>query len=137
MLLTGNYSSNLQRPMAYVSHFYNFLLLLLLLTFILVPLLARIPYINRITPESTSFLSDYESGFHSSTFDLSGNLSDSETRTGLDPAAKREIDEIRGQHPSMGFDEARAMYLKRKMERNGVGEDGLPRDPKLVVFGGR
>lgn len=32
------------------------------------------------------------------------------------------------------FDEARRMYVEQTFERNGVGKDGMPRDPKAFVF---
>jgi len=34
----------------------------------------------------------------------------------------------------MGFDEARRVYMERMLEREGIGRDGRPRDPKFVSF---
>ncbi|KAL5351820.1 hypothetical protein ACLOAV_003681 [Pseudogymnoascus australis] len=85
----------------------------------------------------TTFLSDAESGLSSSTFDLSGNISSLDSRAGLDDGAKKEIRDImRGgwfRRP-VGFDEARRVYMERMLEREGIGRDGRPRDPKFVSF---
>jgi len=84
-----------------------------------------------------SFAADAEAGFSSSTFDLSANISSSDSRSGLDDAAKAEIRDImRGgwfRRP-MGFDEARRVYMERMLEREGIGRDGRPMDPKFVSF---
>jgi len=34
----------------------------------------------------------------------------------------------------MTFDEARRMYMERSFERQGIGRDGMPKDPKFVSF---
>lgn len=78
-----------------------------------------------------------EAGFSSSDFDLSGNVSAGDSRAGLDDSAKREIQKImKGSwiRAPMSFDEARRVYMERRLERSGIGRDGLPRDPKLVTF---
>ncbi|KFY44487.1 hypothetical protein V494_01461, partial [Pseudogymnoascus sp. VKM F-4513 (FW-928)] len=89
------------------------------------------------TPLS-SFFADAESGLSSSTFDLSSNISSLDNRAGLDDAAKTEIMAImKGgwfRRP-MGFDEARRVYMERMLEREGIGRDGRPRDPKFVSLG--
>ncbi|OBT48344.1 hypothetical protein VE00_01166 [Pseudogymnoascus sp. WSF 3629] len=88
-------------------------------------------------PLPTSFFADAESGLSSSTFDLSANISSLDSRSGLDDAAKTEIIGImRGGwfRRGMGFDEARRVYMERMLEREGIGRDGRPRDPKFVSF---
>lgn len=74
-----------------------------------------------------------ESGLSSSTFNLSGNISDNDTRAGLDDKAKREIQRIMKKR-GVGFDEARRLYMERRFRENGIGSDGRPRDPKFVSF---
>lgn len=34
----------------------------------------------------------------------------------------------------VGFDEARLEYTRSELNKNDIDENGLPRDPKLVVF---
>jgi hypothetical protein len=78
-----------------------------------------------------------EAGLSSDAFDLSGNVSAGDSRAGLDDDAKREIQRImKGSwiRAPMGFDEARRVYMERRLEAQGIGRDGLPRDPKFVSF---
>jgi hypothetical protein len=78
-----------------------------------------------------------EAGLSSDAFDLSGNVSAGDSRAGLDDDAKREIQKImKGSwiRAPMGFDEARRVYMERRLEAQGIGRDGLPRDPKFVSF---
>ncbi len=78
-----------------------------------------------------------EAGFSSDAFDLSGNVSSADGRAGLDDGAKREIQKImKGTwiRAPMSFDEARRVYMERRLEAQGIGRDGLPRDPKFVSF---
>lgn len=89
------------------------------------------------TPLPSSFSSDMEAGLSSSSFDLGGNLSSGDSRAGLDDNAKREIQKImKGSwiRAPMSFDEARRVYMERRFEREGIGRDGMPRDPKFVSF---
>jgi len=85
----------------------------------------------------SSFSNDIESGFSSADFDLNTNLAAGDSRAGLDDNAKREIKKImkgswlRG---PVDFDEARRIYMERTLERQGIGRDGRPRDPKFVSF---
>jgi len=81
----------------------------------------------------SSFSNDIESGFTSSDFDLSTNVAAGDSRGGLDQSAKREIQKIMRSR-RVGFDEARRMYTEQRFERNGIGADGRPRDPKFVSF---
>lgn len=34
----------------------------------------------------------------------------------------------------LGFDEARRVLMQERFRKAGVGEDGVPRDPKFVSF---
>lgn len=59
-------------------------------------------------------------------------------RGGLDSEAKEEIATImRGSwcRPVTDFDEARRIYMERCLMRQGIGRDGMPKDPKFVSFG--
>lgn len=76
----------------------------------------------RCSAESTSFLNDYEDGFSSSNFDLSGNIAGSDSRAGLDSKAKSEIGDLMNKNPQLSFDQARAMYFKRKMANNNISK---------------
>jgi hypothetical protein len=81
-------------------------------------------------------MDDAEAGMSSSSFNLAGNITDGDSRS-LDDAAKREIQKImKGSwiRAPMGFDEARKVYMERRLERAGIGRDGMPRDPKFVSF---
>ncbi|KAJ9612318.1 hypothetical protein H2200_003915 [Cladophialophora chaetospira] len=81
----------------------------------------------------TSFMGDVEGGFSSADFDLSSNVMEGDSRGGLDETAKREIQrlmKIRG----INFDEARRVYMEQRFKKNGIGADGIPRDPKFVSF---
>ncbi|KEF61603.1 uncharacterized protein A1O9_03171 [Exophiala aquamarina CBS 119918] len=81
----------------------------------------------------TSFMGDVESGFTSNDFDLSSNVMEGDSRSGLDPKSKREIQrlmKIRG----INFDEARRVYMEQGFKKAGIGADGVPKDPKFVSF---
>ena len=81
----------------------------------------------------TTFMGDVESGFTSADFDLSNNVMEGDSRGGLDPKSKREIQrlmKIRG----VNFDEARRVYMEQNFKKAGIGADGIPRDPKFVSF---
>ena len=82
---------------------------------------------------------DIESGLTSSNFDLNANLT-GDQRAGLDDATKTEVLKImKGGWFSgpVSFDEARRIQMERSLERQGIGRDGMPRDPKMVTFGRR
>lgn len=81
----------------------------------------------------SSFQNDLEAGFSSSTFDLHENLESGDARQGLDDRGKREVEGIM-KRDGVGFDEARRRWMLEKFGRNGIGEDGRPRDPKAVMF---
>jgi len=80
-----------------------------------------------------SFAADMEAGLSSATFDLGDNVEAGDSRAGLDAAAKRDILRIMKRR-RLQFDEARRVYMEQRFQRNGIGADGLPRDPKLVTF---
>ena len=80
-----------------------------------------------------SFADDAASGFHSSSFNLSGNIESGDSRAGLDDAAKKEIKRIMKTR-GVGFDEARRQVVQERFRREGIGPDGRPRDPKFVSF---
>lgn len=79
-----------------------------------------------------SFEGDINDGLTSTNFDLeANNLSD--TRKGLSETAKEEIKEIMNRK-GISFDEARLEYTRNELNKNDIDENGLPRDPKLVIF---
>ena len=81
----------------------------------------------------TTFMGDVEGGFTSQDFDLSANITEGDSRQGLDPKSKREVQrlmKIRG----IGFDEARRVYMEQRFKKAGIGNDGVPKDPKFVSF---
>jgi hypothetical protein len=78
-------------------------------------------------------MGDVEGGFTSADFDLSSNITEGDSRQGLDPKSKRDIQrlmKIRG----IGFDEARKVYMEQRFKKAGISADGIPRDPKFVSF---
>lgn len=86
------------------------------------------------TPNPGSFTADIEDGFTSADFDLAThNVGSGDSRGGLDAAAKREIGKIMRSR-RVGFDEARRVYTEARFQKNGIGPDGRPRDPKFVSF---
>lgn len=79
-----------------------------------------------------SFEGDVNDGLSSLNFDLeANNLND--TRKGLSETAKEEIKKIMNTK-GVSFDEARLEYTRSELNKNDIDENGLPRDPKLVVF---
>lgn len=78
-------------------------------------------------------MTDVESGFSSADFDLSNNVMEGDSRAGLDVRAKQDVQRIM-RNRGIGFDEARRVYMQQRFKKNGIGEDGLPRDPKFVSF---
>jgi hypothetical protein len=81
----------------------------------------------------TNFHGDAEAGLSSSTFDLSGNIEAADGRGGLDQRSKAEILKIMKKR-RLKFDDARKLYMENRFKANGIGPDGLPRDPKFVSF---
>ncbi|EXJ80357.1 hypothetical protein A1O1_08501 [Capronia coronata CBS 617.96] len=81
----------------------------------------------------TTFMGDVESGFTSADFDLSSNIMEGDSRGGLDQKAKRDIQRLMKAR-KINFDEARRIYMEQRFKKNGIGEDGIPRDPKFVSF---
>lgn len=80
-----------------------------------------------------SFSDDIEAGLSSSTFDLSANVESGDSRAGLDDQSKAEVLKIMKKR-RMTFDQARKVYMENRFKANGIGADGLPRDPKFVSF---
>ncbi|KAH7308212.1 protein precursor [Stachybotrys elegans] len=80
-----------------------------------------------------SFGEDIEAGLSSNTFDLTGNVQSGDSRAGLDDASKAQILKIMKKR-RMNFDQARKIYMEERFLANGIGADGLPRDPKFVSF---
>ena len=94
-------------------------------------------YIDRFRysalPQSMTFAEDAEAGFHSSNFDLAGNIEAEDSRRGLDEGAKREVHRVM-QRRGVGFDEARRLVVEERFGREGIGADGRPLDRKAVMF---
>jgi hypothetical protein len=88
---------------------------------------------TRSARDRYSFLDDVEQGFHSETFDLTGNIVGEDYR-GLDNVAKKEIRRIMRQNPELSFDEARRMYTSTRFAANDIRPDGRPNDPKAFFF---
>lgn len=95
------------------------------------PRLPGADYIYSRLPNS--FASDIEAGLSSSNFNLSENVESGDSRAGLDDAAKSEVLAIMKKR-RMNFDQARKVYMENRFKANGIGADGLPRDPKFVSF---
>lgn len=81
----------------------------------------------------TTFMGDVESGFTSEDFDLTNNVMEGDSRGGLDPKAKRDIQRLM-RIRRIGFDEARRVYMEQNFRKSGIGADGIPKDPKFVSF---
>ncbi|KAI9147936.1 hypothetical protein HJFPF1_11754 [Paramyrothecium foliicola] len=80
-----------------------------------------------------SFAEDIDAGLSSSTFDLTSNVESGDSRAGLDDQSKAEVLKIMKKR-RMNFDQARKVYMENRFKANGIGADGLPRDPKFVSF---
>jgi hypothetical protein len=78
-------------------------------------------------------MNDVESGLTSTDFDLSSNIMEGDSRGGLDSKGKEAVKRIMKRR-GVGFDEARRIYMQERFRREGIGEDGVPRDPKFVSF---
>ena len=81
----------------------------------------------------SSFARDLEAGLTSSQFDISANVTDGDTRGGLDERAKHEIKRIMASQ-KVPFDEARRIYTQNHFAKHNIGPDGRPRDPRFVSF---
>ncbi|KAI0195026.1 hypothetical protein F4808DRAFT_464314 [Astrocystis sublimbata] len=95
------------------------------------PALPGTSYIYSRLPNS--FAGDIEAGLSSNTFDLGANVDSGDGRAGLDDDAKTEILKIMKRR-RLRFDEARRVYMEQRFSANGIGADGLPKDPKFVSF---
>lgn len=74
-----------------------------------------------------------EAGLHSSEFDLAGNITEGDSRSGLDARGKRDVLKIM-RSKKVDFNEARKIYTEQRFAKNNIGPDGMPRDPKFVSF---
>ncbi|CCE79512.1 Piso0_001580 [Millerozyma farinosa CBS 7064] len=83
--------------------------------------------------EPTGFEEDLEYGLSSNYFDLHENISNEDSRAGLESNAKTEIKKIMELN-NIGFDEARLIYTRRQMKSNNIGSNGESLDPKAVTF---
>ena len=81
----------------------------------------------------TSFADDIDSGLSSTTFDLGENVAEGDSRAGLDTKAKNAIRKIM-KNRKVPFDEARRLFMQMRFREEGIGEDGLPKDPKFFSF---
>ncbi|KPI42401.1 uncharacterized protein AB675_9871 [Cyphellophora attinorum] len=81
----------------------------------------------------TTFMGDVEGGFTSADFDLTSNITEGDSRQGLDPKSKRDIQRLM-KIRNIGFDEARKVYMEQRFKKAGIGADGIPNDPKFVSF---
>ncbi|KAI9718997.1 MAG: hypothetical protein M1828_006373 [Chrysothrix sp. TS-e1954] len=88
---------------------------------------------NPVPSTPSTFHDDAAAGLHSSNFDLSTNIEAADGRAGLDESGKREVQRIMKRR-QVNFDEARRMVMMERFRREGVAEDGRPRDPKFVSF---
>ncbi|KAJ1961491.1 hypothetical protein IWQ62_003849 [Dispira parvispora] len=101
----------------------------------ILPSLSYVPWrssSNISGSDGDSFQRDMEAGLSSSTFDISQNIRDGDTRSGLDRGA-----EIAAIMKTQGcdFDEARKIYHQRTLRSNNVDPaTGIPLDPKAVFF---
>ncbi|CAX41367.1 uncharacterized protein YCL012C orthologue, putative [Candida dubliniensis CD36] len=81
-----------------------------------------------------SFEDDIASGLSSSNFDLeSNNIATNDNRPGLTESAKVQIKKIM-KEKGVSFDDARLEYIRNELSRNNIDENGVPNDPKLVMF---
>ena len=81
-----------------------------------------------------SFEDDVASGLSSSNFDLeSNNIATNDNRAGLSESAKLQIKKIM-EEKGVSFDDARLEYTRNELSKNNIDENGVPRDPKLVMF---
>ena len=81
----------------------------------------------------SSFASDAEAGFSSSSFNLSENIEAGDSRAGLDDRGKAEVQRIMKTR-RVNFDEARRIWMEEMFGREGIGKDGRPKDPKAFMF---
>lgn len=80
-----------------------------------------------------TFEDQLEQGLNSENFSISDNLSDSESRTGLDEQSSEEIHRIM-ETDHVSFDEARRRYFQTRLGENGIDESGVPTDPRTVTW---
>ncbi|TIA89929.1 hypothetical protein E3P99_01835 [Wallemia hederae] len=104
-----------------------------------IAILAALYYKYRHKRQSTNsyipldFNNQIELGFRSDNFDTTQNVSDGDSRQGLDVAELREIQHLMKTN-KLSFDQARLKRMEYTLTQNDIDESGLPRDPKFVQF---
>ncbi|KAJ1019863.1 hypothetical protein NDA13_006086 [Ustilago tritici] len=82
--------------------------------------------------------SNTANGLSSTLFDISANIADGDSRSGLDPSGAQDIQTIM-QTQGVSFDQARLIRHKQILVKNNIDpQTGLPLDSKAVMsLGGR
>lgn len=136
----GGYSSTTPVEQRGWGHTLIFLSLLTLLASVLLYFTRRhwLPALQEMMDklfrrnENYSFIHDAEQGMSSQNFNLAGNITSDDSRS-LDASATREIKKMMKRH-NLSFDEARQRYITSRFSQHGIGADGMPTDPKALVF---
>ncbi|KIJ65213.1 hypothetical protein HYDPIDRAFT_187549 [Hydnomerulius pinastri MD-312] len=89
------------------------------------------PSLNHYTPLST-FSSQANAGLSSSMFDIEANISEGDSRAGLDERGTQEVLEIM-RRERVNFDQARLIRHNQILARNGIDPSGMPLDSKAVT----
>ncbi|SNX87113.1 uncharacterized protein MEPE_05823 [Melanopsichium pennsylvanicum] len=82
--------------------------------------------------------SNLENGLNSTLFDITANMDDGDTRTGLDPRGAQDVQTIM-QEQGVSFDQARLIRHQQILVQNNIDPNtGMPLDSKAVTsLGGR
>ncbi|KAI5959828.1 uncharacterized protein KGF55_005060 [Candida pseudojiufengensis] len=83
--------------------------------------------------DNESFVNDINQGLNSSNFDVE-NSNYQDSRKGLSIRGKKYIKKLMETDKNLTFDDARLIYIQNELNKNGINNDGLPNDPKLVTF---
>jgi hypothetical protein len=89
------------------------------------------PGLSHYTPLST-FSDQSRAGLSSSAFDIEANISEGDSRAGLDERGTQEVMEIM-RRERVNFDQARLIRHNRILARNGIDPSGMPLDSKAVT----
>ncbi|KAF5384626.1 hypothetical protein D9757_007512 [Collybiopsis confluens] len=89
------------------------------------------PRFNNYVPLST-FADQADAGMSSSNFDIEANMTDGDSRTGLDERGTREVMEIMHRE-RVNFDQARLIRHNRILASNGIDPSGMPLDSKAIT----
>jgi hypothetical protein len=77
--------------------------------------------------------SNTANGLSSTLFDISANIADGDSRSGLDPSGAQDIQTIM-QTQGVSFDQARLIRHKQILVKNNIDpQTGLPLDSKAVT----